>query len=172
MSLAATLNRSTQSFSEFWAVRNPRERMLLAVGAAAVLLALIYLLLISPAQSGREQLAKSLPAMRQQVAQLQALSKEASSLPNASTSAASVQPISRESLEAALARKGLKAQTVAVTGEIARLQLPSVSFSSLISWIDDMQKNALLSVEEANIVALPQPDTVNATLMLRQRKTE
>jgi len=170
MSLATTLNRSTQSFSEFWAARNPRERAMLAAAAAVVLLALIYMLLISPAQSGREQLAKSLPAMRQQVAQLQALAKEASGL--SGTPAPEVQPVSKESLEAALARKGIKAQTVAVTGEIVRLQLPSVSFSGLIGWIDDMQKNVLLSVEEATIVALPQADMVNATLMLRQRKPE
>lgn len=171
MSLAATLNRSTQSFSEFWSARNPREQAMLAAAAAVALLALIYMLLISPAQSGREQLAKSLPALRQQAAQLQALAKEASGL-SSDTPAPEVQPVSKESVEAALARKGIKAQSVAVTGEIVRLQLPSVSFSGLIGWLDEMQKNALLSVEEATIVALPQPDMVNATLMLHQRKPE
>jgi hypothetical protein len=35
-----------------------------------------------------------------------------------------------------------------------------------------MQKSALVTVVEANIVALAQPDMVNATLTLRQQKNE
>jgi general secretion pathway protein M len=108
--------------------------------------------------------------VRQQVAQLQAMSREARALSN--KSAPSITPISKESLEAALTRKGLKAQTVALTGDIARVQLSAVSFAGLLDWLDDMQKNALVTVVEANIVALAQPDMVNATLPLRQQKNE
>jgi general secretion pathway protein M len=170
MSLSNTLNRSAQSFSEFWNARNARERRLLAAATVVVILGLLYALLIGPALSGRDQLNKSLPQQRQQVAQLQAMAKEAAGL--SAKAAPSVPAMSRESIEAALARKGLKAQTVALTGDVARVQLSSASFAGLIGWLDDMQKTALLSVVEANIVAQAQPDTVNATLTLRQQKSE
>jgi general secretion pathway protein M len=170
MNFTATLNRSTQSLSEFWSARNARERVMLAAAAVVVLFGLVYWVLINPALSGRERLRASLPAMRQQVAQLQALSKEASSL--SATAPPSVPTMTRENLEASLARKGLKAQNISVTGENARLQMPSVSFASLLDWMDDAQKTALLSVVDANIVALGQPGIVNATLTLRQRKNE
>src|SRR5437868_2676267 len=82
------------------------------------------------------------------------------------------QPISKESIEADLTRRGLKAESVNVTGEIARLQLSNASFAALIGWLDEIQKSALVSVMEVNIIALPQPDAVNATLTLRQQKGE
>jgi general secretion pathway protein M len=170
MKLPNTMNRLGQSLSEFWNARNGRERALLAGAASLVTLGLIYTLLIAPALSGRDQLSKNLPIVRQQVAQLQAMSKETRALSN--KSAPSITPISKESLEAALTRKGLKAQTVALTGDIARVQLSAVSFAGLLDWLDDMQKNALVTVVEANIVALAQPDMVNATLTLRQQKNE
>jgi len=170
MSLSNTLNRSVQSWSEFWNARNARERMLLASAAVVMVLGLFYALLIGPALSGRNQLNKSLPLQRQQVAQLQAMAREAAGL--SANAAPAVPPMSKESIDAALARKGLKAQTVALTGDVARVQLSAVSFAGVIDWLDDMQKTALLSVVEANIVALAQPDMVNATLTLRQQKSE
>lgn len=170
MSLANTLNRSLQSWSEFWHARNARERMLLVMAAVVIVLGLLYAVLVGPALNGRQQLNKSLPQLRQQVAQLQAMSREAAGL--SAQAAPAVPPLSREGIDAALARKGLKAQTVALTGDIARVQLSAVSFAGMIGWIDDMQKTALLSVVDANIVALAQPDMVNATLTLRQQKSE
>lgn len=171
MTLAASLNRTTQTFSEFWNARNARERAMLAAAAAAVFLGVVYAILIGPAVSGRERLESSLPALRQQAAQLQAMSREASSLSGAEAPPPAA-PMSKEAIEAALTRKGLKAQNVAWSGETARIQLSSVSFAGLLDWIDDMQKTGGLSVVDANIVALAQPDMVNATLTLRQRKTE
>jgi general secretion pathway protein M len=171
MSVAASMNRTAQTFSQFWNARNPRERSMLAAAVAVIILGLFYVLLIDPALSGRERLSASLPAMRQQAAQLQALSREAASLPAAADAAPST-PMTKESIDAALTRKGMKAQNVGLTGDVARIQLSSVSFAGLLDWIDDMQKSAGALVVDANIVALAQPDMVNATVTLRQRKTE
>jgi general secretion pathway protein M len=159
-----------QTFSDFWEVRNARERAILAGGAIALLVIVLYLALISPALTGRERLARDLPQLRQQVGQLQELARETASL--SGSSPAGVAPMSKETLEAELARRGLKAESVSVSGEIARLQLPGASFAALVNWLDEMQKSALVSTVEANIVALAQPDTVNATLTLRQLKSE
>ena len=165
MNLTGLLNQSRQSFSEFWAVRDARERAMLAVAALVVTVGLAYALLIDPALSGRDQLNKNLPVLRQQVAQMQALSKEAAAL--SGKSASPLIAMSKENIEAALARNGLKPQSVMLTGDFAKVQLSAVSFAGTLNWLDDMQKTALLSVVDANIVALAQPDMVNATFTLR-----
>ncbi len=59
-----------------------------------------------------------------------------------------------------------------LTGDFAKVQLASVSFAGTLNWLDDMQKTALLSVVDASIVALAQPDMVNATFTLRQQRNE
>ena len=170
MNLVGLLNRSKQSFSEFWAVRGARERAMLSVAAMVMALALIYALLIDPALTGRDQLNKNLPELRQQVAQLQALSKEAAAL--SGKFAAPVTAMSKENIEAALARNGLKPQSVMLTGDFAKVQLAAVSFAGTLDWLDEMQKTARLAVVEASIVALAQPDRVDATLTLRQPSHE
>lgn len=170
MNPADLLNRYRLTFTEFWSARNARERTMLAVAALAVTFGLAYAVLIGPALSGREQLNKDLPVLRQQVAQMRALSNQAALL----ASKPAVQPVamSRDSIEAALARNGLKAQNVLLNGDFAKVQLSSVSFANVLYWLDDMQKTSMLSVTDANIVTLTQPDTVNATITLRQAGTD
>jgi general secretion pathway protein M len=170
MNLSGLLDQSRQSLSAFWAVRNARERAILAAGTLAVTFGMVYALLIDPALAGRTQLNKSLPVLRQQVAQMQALSKEAATLSGKSASPSIA--MSKENIEAALVRNGLKAQSVMQTGDFAKVQLTTVSFAGTLNWLDDMQRSALISVVDANIVALDQPDMVNATFTLRQQRNE
>ena len=170
MNLTGLLARSRLSLAEFWGMRDVRERAMLSAAAAVVMFGLIYALLIDPALTGREQLNKNLPLLRQQVAQLQALAKEAEALSGKPAPAVAV--LSRESIEAALARSGLKPQNVISTGDYAKVQLASASFAGTLSWLDDMQKTALLYVVDADIVALAQADRVDATLTLRQARNE
>jgi general secretion pathway protein M len=170
MNLTSLLDQSRQSFSAFWTVRDARERAMLAVAALVVTFGLAYALLIDPALAGRNQLNKNLPLLRQQVAQMQALSRESAAL-SGKTAAPSL-AMSKENIEAALARNGLKPQSVMLTGDFAKVQLSTVSFAGTLNWLDDMQKTALLTVVDANIVALAQPDMVNATLTLRQPSHE
>jgi general secretion pathway protein M len=139
---------------------------MLWTAALVAIMGLVYVLLIDPALAGRNQLNKDLPLMRQQVAQLQALSKEAAAL-----SGKTIVPpatLSKEDIESALMRNGLKAKSVILTGSFVKVQLEAASFASTLIWLDDMQKTALITVAEANIVTASRPDTVNATLTLRQ----
>lgn len=170
MSSSSILGQLRQSFATFWNDRTERERKQLALAGAVIVLALIYLLLIDPALTGRKQLGKSLPDLRREAAELQAMSTDAAALANATPPV--VQEMSKESLEAGMAAKGLKAQNVAVTGNLAKIQLSSISYASLVAWLDDVQKTARVIVVEASIIAQPQADTVNATLSLQQQKNE
>lgn len=165
MNLTSLWDQSRQSFSEFWAVCDARERAMLAVAALVVIIGLAYSLLFDPALSGRDRLNKNLPILRQQVAQMQALSKEAAAL--SAKSSAPLVTMSKENIEAALVSNSLKPQSVVLAGDFAKVQLSAVSFAGMMNWLVEMQKTALLSVVDANIVALAQPDMVNATFTLR-----
>jgi general secretion pathway protein M len=59
---------------------------------------------------------------------------------------------------------------VLLSGSLAKVQLASVSFAAMMEWLAQMQKSTRLSIVDANIVALPSPDSVNATLTLRQHR--
>ena len=167
---AAHVNGLKQSLSTFWSERNRRERSMLLAAIAVVVLGAVYALLIDPALSGRTDLEKKLPTLRQQAAEVQALSREAATL--SGKSAPSVPAMTRESLETSLAKKGLKAQNVSVSGELAKVQLNAASFSGMVEWLADMQKTARMSVVDANVEAQAQPDMVNASLTLRQQRSE
>lgn len=170
MSLPNRLKHAQLSYSRFWAARAPREQTILTAGAAVVVLALVHLILVEPALSGREKLNRELPTLRQQIAELQALSRQVAVLSSKTT--APLPAISRESVEAALARGGLTPQSVTLGGDVVQVKLTSASFSGLLRWLEEMQTGTLLAVVDANIVALPQPDKVDAVLSLRQPERE
>jgi general secretion pathway protein M len=170
MNQTALLNQAKQSLAAFWAVHDARERAMLVAAALIVTSGLAYALLIDPALTGRDRLNKNLPMLRQQAAQMQALTKEAAAL-SAKPSAPLI-AMSKENIEAALARNGLKPQNVMITGDFAKVQINAASFAGTLNWLDDMQKTALLSVVDANIVTLDKPDMVNATFTLRQARND
>ncbi len=164
------MNELKQVLLAFWSERNQRERTMLIIAIAVVVAALLYLLLINPAISGRRDLQKKLPALRQQAAELQAMAKETATL-SAKTSPPAA-AVTKESLEASLTRRGLKPQSVSLTGDLAKVQLPAASFANITAWLNEMQQTTRLTVVEANVEALQQSDTVNATMTLRQQKGE
>ncbi|MQA38665.1 type II secretion system protein GspM [Rugamonas aquatica] len=164
--LTQTLQDYRGRASAFWIERTEQERKFLGVGGAVLGVALFYSLLIAPALDGGAKLRKSLPELRQQAAELQALGLEAAALRGQNTIAPA--PMTREMLNAGLTARGLTAQSVAVTGEYAKLQLNGVPFPGLIAWLDAIRTESRIAVSEANISAQDTAGMVNATLTLRQ----
>lgn len=161
------MSQIKQTFTEFWAVRDARERKMLGIAAAIVALSLIYGLLIAPALTGREQLRKKLPVLREQVVQMQALSKEITSYGEQTQPV--IEPLSKNTLETALTRNGLKAQSITVTGDFAQVQFGDAPFSGILNWLHDLQKTARVAVTESTLTALGQPDKVDAKFTLQQQ---
>ena len=169
-SAAALLGTAKESATIFWRKRNARERTALASVASVLALCLVYALLFGPALKGRAQLSQDLPALRQQAAELQALSQQAAALNRAGTVA--VARISQESIAASLAGRGMKPQSLAVSDDLVRAQLNPVSFAALLDWISEQKAASHLTVVDANFIALPQSDKVNASVTLRQQRIE
>lgn len=166
MSLATTIAQYRERANALWLARTEQERRFLAVGGAVVLLALLYLILVDPAVEGRAMLRRQLPQLRQQAAELQAMAQEANMLARAP--ATQIPLITREAVDSSLNGRGLKPQSLSMTGEYIKLQLNNVPFAGLASWLDEQRRANRVLVQDATVTALPVAGQVDASLTLRQ----
>jgi general secretion pathway protein M len=153
-----------------WRARTEQEQRFLSVGAFVVLLALAYSVLVAPAINGRVALNKSLPSLRQEAAQLQALAAEASLLGHQPP--AMLVPMTKETLSASLAARSMVPASLVVTGEFAKLQFKDASFASLVTWLDAQRREGRIGVQDAAITPVGDAGLVDATLTLRQNNGE
>lgn len=167
---AGRLGSLRGSAAAFWSARTEQERRYLAAGGIVVGLALVHALFIDPALTGRERLRRELPQLRQEAAEMRALAAQAAQA--GAQPAPPAGPLSRDALDAALAERGLKAQSLTVTGDYVKAELKGVPFAGLVTWLDAARRNDRLAVQEAKIAA---PDgkqdsagLVDATLTLRR----
>lgn len=166
MSVAGKLSTLRERVSGYWIARTAQERKFLLVGGGVVALTLLYLVLLEPALSGREQLRRSLPELRQQAAQLDALAAEAKAV--TAQPAPAVAALTREALAASMASSGLNPASLSVSGEYTKVQLNGVSFANLMAWLDAQRRDSRLLVQDAQFTAKDVLGQVDATLTLRQ----
>ncbi len=166
MSAASSFGQFKERLAVYWLARTEQERKYLTAGAAVVVLALVYMLFIDPALTGRAQLRKDLPQLRQQAAQMRALALEAGEL--ARQPAPQVVPMTREGLTASLAARSMTPQSLTMTGDYAKLQLNGVSFANLVAWLDSERREHRVLVQDAAITAQTPEGQVDALLTLRQ----
>ena len=166
MSVVGKLSGFRERVGSYWIARTAQERKFLLVGGGVVALALLYLVLLEPALTGREQLRRSLPEMRQQAAQLDALAAEARAV--AAQPAPAVVPLTREALAASMTASGLNPASLSVSGEYTKVQLNGVSFANLMAWLDAQRRDSRLLVQDAQFTAKDALGQVDATLTLRQ----
>jgi len=154
----------------WWLSRTDQERKFLTVGGAVVLVSLVYALLLAPALEGRDSLRRSLPALRQEAAQLQTLAAEAQTL--TANPAPQVPPMTPDALNASMAQRSLKAASVTMSGEYAKVQFNGVSFANLVAWLDAQRRENRVQVQDAAFTAQPAVGQVDATLTLRQASAQ
>ncbi len=157
-----------ESLSLFWQQRVPRERWMLSLALLAIVCALIYVIGINPALSGKQSLQKAIPQLRQQVAEMDLMSKQSVQLGNAMSE--NIDTVSRESIETSLARRSIKAQNLSVNDDVVRFQISTVTYTNLMEWLLEAQKSTRLTVEEAKLAALPESGQVSVTITLKQQK--
>lgn len=151
--------------SRFWNERTPRERMILIVGGALLLLLLIWFLGVDPALDGRERWQKDLPALRADYAQMQSLAQQAIAAPS---SASAAKPADRAAIERSLNDAGLKPQSLNVGDELVRARFTDVSFAALTDWLQRAQRESRLVVSEASMSARDRIDRVDASVTLHK----
>jgi general secretion pathway protein M len=163
----AKMQKLQASAQAFWQERTEQERRMLTIGGVVVGLGLFYGVLIDPALEGRAKLRKELPLQRQQAAELQALGRTAMELKARTPIQAN--PLNSDTLNASLAANGLKAQSLAITGNFVKLEFKGVPFAAIASWLDTQRRTDAIGVQDANITATSTPGMVDATFTLQQR---
>ncbi|HTI16417.1 MAG TPA: type II secretion system protein M [Trinickia sp.] len=154
-------------WSGFWSVRTAREKTLLTWGGTLLGLAIAYSVLWAPAQAGRAQLRETLPAMRQQVAQMTAQADEARSLAPNAQGAAPTGSALRDALTASLTQSGFGDPQVQVAGDTVRVQLKNASFPAWTRWLDGAHKQFKVQVSEVHASALKADGQVDLTATLQ-----
>lgn len=160
------------AFRDFWVAREPRERMVLALLALTVAVALTYLLLIEPAATGIPRLERSLPALRTQAVQLDQLVSEVGALKSRPQVATIPASEARAAVEKSLAAAGLKATRIVplADGDL-QVSFANVPYAQWSSWLASIERElgARASNVNARSVATPGNADVDVALRLARR---
>jgi type II secretory pathway component PulM len=151
-----------ESAKEYWSTRSARERTALFVAAAAVVAAALYLLLLGPGLEARAKLSAALPKLRAQLEDMRQQEKEIAQLRKkvgAKPKRADLKPL----LQSAIARTAFVNSVVRIdtlTGDKALLVVTPVVFDDWIEWIEQLQREFGIRLDEVRIAALDQPGLV------------
>jgi general secretion pathway protein M len=166
MNTASRITMSArQRIAAAWQGLTLRERRLLMLGSASLVVLLCWFWVIDPAIKMRKKMQQQLPELRAQAAQLRALAQEVVDLPPAAPVA---QALSREALERSLMDSGLKAEQITLTDGKFMLSFSDVPFSTLTDYLQKAQREQQLTVTEATMTARDRLDRVDAKLSLQR----
>lgn len=126
---------------QFWAERAPRERSVLALGAALLLLVVVYLVLVEPAWTGIARLERSLPQMRTNAAELESLLSEVRSLRTRAGVASVSAGEARGAIDTSLARSGVKAaRVIPLSDGDMQMTFSDVPFAHWAPWLAGIER--------------------------------
>ena len=166
MNTASRITMSArQRIAAAWQGLTLRERRLLMLGSASLVVLLCWFWVIDPAIKTRKKMQQQLPELRAQAAQLRALAQEVADLPPAAPVA---QALSREALEHSLMDSGLKADQITLVDGKLTLSFSDVPFSTLTDYLQKAQREQQLIVTEATMTARDRLDRVDAKLSLQR----
>jgi len=151
-----------QGFTAFWQQREPRERAILAGGAALLLVALLYAFVWEPITQDRKRLQTRVPqliASARQIEQDAAEIERLKALPRAPVSAQGLQ----SAIEQAAVAGNVREKITRVTTESnnrSRVQFAEVAFDQWLAWVATLQNEQRIRVEAAQVEALAEPGMV------------
>lgn len=153
-----------------WQTLAPRERAMVSVAVACLVLFLAYTAIIAPMNKNLARLRAAVPedqaklaTMREQAAQIAMLKARGASMSARSGSILAT-------IEQTAMQRGLRGAITRMEPEgsnAVNLQLDAVPFNTLIAWLADLQQTHGVRAQSANFDADPAPGTVRARLYLR-----
>jgi general secretion pathway protein M len=165
--MATMTSSRREGLAQWWQLRSPGERTLLAIGAALIGLALAWLFVWQPLELDIERLLRQLASDRTTLGearrQADAIAGLAKSAPAIATGDA------RAALDAVLAQQGLKSAAGAIErtdNERIRLTFDNIAFDALTAFLETLQHSAQLRAVELVATARVEPGQVRAELTL------
>lgn len=137
-----------QQAARYWQGRAPRERQMIAVAAAALVVLLVWLVAIQPAMRTLQETPAELDRLDLQLQLMQLAALESDSLRTASP----VPPAqAAEALRAATERLGGKGK-LTMQGDRATLAFTGVQFAALRTWLGEARSAARARPVEAQLL--------------------
>jgi general secretion pathway protein M len=151
------------SAASYWQTRAPRERRAMAIGAGAIVLALLVALVWLPLERKRNRLLAELPALRASIASLEDDAGEVRRL-RALPPVAQARNTPLAELAANASLPG--AQVSLLDAKRVKVSGADVGFAALLEWLADAEGAHGVHVEAARLEALPAAGRVRAELTL------
>lgn len=152
----------------FWNERAPREKTVLVLLGAIIVLAIVYLTLVEPAVTGIQRLERGLPQTRSQAAQLDALLGEVKAL-KARPQVATVSPTeARGAIDKSLAAAGMKAaRIVPLSDGDLQITIANVPYAAWSVWLASLERELGARAISVNANGNGTPGNVDVELALR-----
>lgn len=165
MSTPAHALALTRPLAAWWERSNPRERVLVVVGAIVVGGALLYTLLWQPLTRDVDRLREEIP--REQQA-LNLARGQVVELAKISTGAAALPTELRGTIERVLDERGLRGQLSALELRDSEIHIVfgAIDFNALIRFLGALEAQAGARAVDATLTARVDPGTVRADLTL------
>lgn len=138
-------------FKNWFLQKSPREQLLLAVGAIALLVTLLYVGLLLPLIEARDkQLVNNRALMAQQIEVRNLAATVLGQQQSGSTNQRSLAQITNTSLR----NNDLKMEDFQPTGnDNVRVRLANVEFNKVMSWLNDLESKEGVQVKEVSVTA-------------------
>jgi general secretion pathway protein M len=150
----------------------PRERLLVSIGAALVVVMLVWGLLLAPLFGATSAAASRVETKRDLLGFLYSAAAELKAAPRASAARPDLADqslvviVDRSAREAGLGAALVRNQPVGEDG--IRVRLENASFDVLAHWLAALNSGTGLAIESASFDRTPDDGHVNASLVFRQ----
>jgi general secretion pathway protein M len=163
--------RLPEPIGGWYAGLGARERILVAIGAAVVVLLIIYLAAVQPLVSAHASLGRRVENDRSLLAYMNSAAPRLKSAGPAAgkehLTGSVFSAVSRAAQDASI-HDAVQRLEQADNGGV-RLTLNAVSFDALVSWLEKLADSKGIVAKSANIQGAQSPGTVNVTLDLNTR---
>ena len=152
-----------------WLRLAPRERRVIALGAALIVAVAVYLFVLAPFSRSLAKLRTEVPQLRTQLAVMREQAALIESLRRGGSARAQAAKLPALAEQAA-GTHGLRAVITRIEPEGAnglRIAIEGAPFNAMLAWLAELQQRSGLRVETAAIESQETPGTVNARLTLR-----
>ncbi len=172
------MNRAAEQFNDLYVrgrswfmAREPRERLVLSIGAALVACALVYAILFAPLSSAVASRNKRIDQKRDDLSWMQTVAPQVSAYANQPTlrnsSGESMVVLVANSASGGNVSRALTGQTPDGANGV-QVRFEGVQFDALVIWLSALQKEYGIRTTSAEINRTPQAGQVNAILSLQR----